>query len=136
MIKMISWNCRGLGSQHKLSLTHDLIKAENPQILLLQETKRKDTEILQESSYIWRTCKGAAVSARGASRGVCTLWNPCYFDLQSRHSTTHWIQTTLLHRQSGKTLTLINVYMPALYQEKVECWSSLQIIKILLIPRN
>jgi hypothetical protein len=54
---------------HKLSLIHDLIKAENPHVLLLQETKRKDTDILQDSSYIWRTCKGVAVSARGASGG-------------------------------------------------------------------
>jgi endonuclease/exonuclease/phosphatase family metal-dependent hydrolase len=42
---------------------------------------------------------------------------------------THWIKTSLLHLQTGKTLTFINVYIPTLYQEKMECWSSLQNIK-------
>jgi exonuclease III len=126
MIKAISWNCRGLGSRHKLSLIHDLIKAENPHVLLLQETKRKDTDILQERNYIWRSCKGVAVSTRGASGGICTLWNPSIFSLQNWHSTTHWIRTSLLHIPTGKTLNVINVYMPVIYQEKIECWSSLQ----------
>jgi exonuclease III len=136
MIKMISWNCRGLGSQHKLSLIHDLIKEENLQVLMLQETKRKDTDILHEICYIWRSCKGTTVSARGASGGVCTLWNPNFFALQSRQSTTHWIKTSLLHLQIGKTLTFINVYILTLYQEKMECWSSLQNIKDSLDPKD
>ena len=126
MIKAISWNCRGLGSRHKISLIHDLIKEENPQILLLQETKKKDTNILQDSSYIWRACKGVAISARGTSGGIRTLWNPNIFSLQSWHSTMHWIKTSLLHLPTGKILTVINVYMPAMYQEKIDCWSSLQ----------
>jgi exonuclease III len=126
MIKSISWNCRGLGSRHKLSLIHDIIKEENPQVLLLQETKNKDTYILQDSIYIWRSCKGMAVNARGASGGIYTLWNPNIFSLHSWQSTMHWIKTSLLHLPTGNILTVINVYMPAMYQEKIDCWSSLQ----------
>ena len=136
MIKSIPWNCRGLPSRHKLSLIYDLIKEENPQVLLLQETKRKDTKILHDSCYIWRTCKGATVSARRASGGICTLWNPNFFSLQYRQSMTHQIKTSLLHLPTGKTLNFINIYMPSLYQKKIECWSSLESIKDTLDPKD
>jgi exonuclease III len=117
-------------------LIHELIKVENPHILLLQETKRKDTGILQERNYIWHSCKGVAVSSRGSSGGICTLWNPSIFSLQSWHSTTHWIRTTLLHIPTGKILNVFNVYMPVIYQEKIECWTSLQNLQGSLDPKD
>jgi exonuclease III len=48
------------------------------------------------------------------------------FSLHSWQSTMHWIKTSLLHLPTGKILTVINVYMPTIYQEKIDCWSSLQ----------
>jgi hypothetical protein len=42
---------------------------------------------------------------------------------------THWIKISHLHLPTGKTLTFINVYMPAPYHEKIDCWSSLQSLK-------
>jgi len=127
MIKMVSWNCKGLGSQKKISLIHDLIKVENPQVFMLRETKRKDIDILHESCYIWRSCKGAIISARGASGGVYILWSPNYFSLQSKQSTTHQIKTSLLHLQTGKTLTFI--------REKWSVGLPSKISKILFIPK-
>jgi len=135
MIKMISWNCRGLGSQHKISLIDDLIKAGNPQVFMLQETRRKDIDILNEICYILRSCKGVVVNARGALGGVYTLWNPNFFALQSRQSTTHWIKTSLLHIQTGKTLTFINVFIPTLYQEKWSVGIPSKIYRILFTPK-
>jgi len=38
----------------------------------------------------------------------------------------HWIKTSLIHLPTGKIMTVINVYMPTMYQEKIDCWSSLQ----------
>jgi hypothetical protein len=66
------------------------------------------------------------VSTRGASGGINTLWNPNIFSLQKWHSTKHWIITSLLHIPTSKTLNVINVYMPVIYQEKIDCLSSHQ----------
>jgi exonuclease III len=38
-MKVISWNCRGLGSKMKEEAMKALIKTENPDIMLVQETK-------------------------------------------------------------------------------------------------
>jgi hypothetical protein len=55
---------------------------------------------------------------------------PCGIPISSLfktwQSTMHWIRTSLLHIPTGKILNVINVYMPVIYQEKIDCWSSLQ----------
>jgi exonuclease III len=39
MMKIVSWNCRGLGSNHKKEELKKLLQVEKPSILMLQETK-------------------------------------------------------------------------------------------------
>ena len=43
-------------------------------ILLLQETKIEDESLLLLSKSKWKLIAGKAVSARGTSRGLETLW--------------------------------------------------------------
>jgi len=73
MMKIVSWNCRGLGSESKKELVQSLVRKESPHILLLQEMKLKDNEVLQDSKYMWKASTGRAVSSQGASEGICTL---------------------------------------------------------------
>lgn len=83
MIKAISWNCRGMGSKNKQDLIRRLVKEEKPQLLLLQETKKKNWDIPQNLDFIWKNSKGVAVNSRGASSGICTIWDPLIFHLES-----------------------------------------------------
>jgi hypothetical protein len=53
-----------------------LVKLKKPQILLIQETKMKDSSILQERSYFWKNETGIVVSSRGKSGGIFTPWSP------------------------------------------------------------
>jgi exonuclease III len=76
MMNIISWNCRGLGRKFKTSQIRDLVKEEKPHLLMIQETKLEDNQVLQELKHMWRECEGLAFRSRGASRGICTLWNP------------------------------------------------------------
>jgi exonuclease III len=46
MMKVVSWNSRGLGSKEKKEEVGKLIRVENPLILLLQETKMREKEAL------------------------------------------------------------------------------------------
>jgi exonuclease III len=45
-MKVVSWNCRGMGEREKKEAMGKLIKSENPQIILIQETKMQGTEAL------------------------------------------------------------------------------------------
>ena len=74
MMKIISWNCRGLGHPSKTTALKDLIDHEKPGILMIQETKQR----LQEMKGIidqLRHYDGHICEARGAFGGITTIWN-------------------------------------------------------------
>lgn len=95
-----SWNCRGLGNPSKIEAVKDLMKAEPSDILLLQETKIEGHALLEISSSKWNKEAGKAVSSRGTSGGLATLWNDNLFQLENHKETQHWIQTELMHKAS------------------------------------
>jgi hypothetical protein len=69
--------------------------------------------------------KGVVIGARGASGGLCTLWNTDHFQLEEIHQALNWIMVNLLHLPSGMNYHIVNIYMPNNYWEKVDCWNSL-----------
>ena len=79
-MKVLSWNCRGLGSKSKDEAMIDLISIHQPDILLIQETKMEEDVFLQVSLKFWKKRGKAETSSRGASRGIGTLWNDKKFD--------------------------------------------------------
>jgi hypothetical protein len=56
-----------------------LVRIEKPQILLVQETKLRELEALQELQQIWKKSNGVAISARGASREFALSGTLTYF---------------------------------------------------------
>jgi exonuclease III len=125
MMKIVSWNCRGLGSNLKKEEVKKLIQVEKPSILMLQETKMREQETLKDLQKIWNNCDGRAVSSRGASGGIKILWKMEDFDLQAQMQTQFWLMVNLLNKVSGMLFSIINVYIPNNYNEKIECWQSL-----------
>jgi exonuclease III len=115
---VLSWNCRGLGSKSKEDAMKDLVRSSQPDLLLIQETKMEENSFLQSSLKFWKKGGGVAVSSRGASGGIDTLWDASKFDLVSTKSCTHWILTQLLHKASGTQVCLFNIYVPVLFSEK------------------
>eukprot|EP00253_Pinus_taeda_P019238 PITA_19238 len=101
------------------------MKAEPSDILLLQETKIEGHALLEISRSKWNKKAGKAVSSRGTSGGLATLWNDDLFQLDNHKETQHWIQTELMQKASKLNFNLFNIYVPVSYQEKRECWSSL-----------
>lgn len=45
----VSWNCRGFDNKIKEEAMKDIIRMTNPEILLIQETKLEDIDLLQAS---------------------------------------------------------------------------------------
>eukprot|EP00253_Pinus_taeda_P034292 PITA_34292 len=74
-MKIVSWNYRGMGSKVKEEAIKSLIRSDSPDILLIQETKLEDKAFLHIGKNLWKRSEGQAVSARGASETLGTLWN-------------------------------------------------------------
>jgi exonuclease III len=117
-MKLVSSNCRGLGSNDKKEAMGKLVRIEKPQILLVQETKLREIESLQELQQIWKKINGVAISARGASEGIFTLLNPDIFQLEGSFKASHWIMVKLVHLTSSISYPIFNVYMPNNYWKK------------------
>ena len=60
---ILSWNCRGLGNPSKAKAVKDLVRMENPDILLLQETKIDEDSLILLSNSKWNLKVGKVVSA-------------------------------------------------------------------------
>ena len=94
-MKILSLNCRGLGNPSKDEAVKDLIKMASLDILLLQETKIQEETLLSLSKTKWKNNAGKAVSARGSSGGLATLWTKDMFFMENSFETQHWIYTEL-----------------------------------------
>jgi len=64
-----------MGRKIKEEAIKSLIRSDSPDILLIQETKMEDKAFLHISKNLWKRSEGQAVSPRGASGGLGTLWN-------------------------------------------------------------
>jgi len=126
MMKIVSWNCRALGSKAKEEALNSVIRLEAPDILLIQETKLEDSAFLKASRKFWKKDGAHATSARGASGGLGSLWNPNKFSLISESLNTNWILLKLQHLESKEIISLVNVYAPNNAGGKKICWDSIK----------
>ena len=79
----------------KPEVVKDLLKIENPDILMLQETKIEGGTLLDLSHTKWKLNSRKALSARGSSGGISTVWSEDMFELVSYFETQHWIYIEL-----------------------------------------
>jgi exonuclease III len=82
MMKTITWNIRGLNGRSRQRILRDCIKAENPDVLLLQETKCAGKEAENIFRQSCRGCDFFHQDSVGASEGLAILWNPHIATLQ------------------------------------------------------
>ena len=122
---IVSWNCRGLGNPSKDEAVKDLIKMVSLDVLLLQETKVDEKTLLSLSKMKWKKNTWIAVSARGSSGGLATLWAEDTFSLENSFKTQHWIFTEIRHIASKISLSIFNLYVLVNFHEKKEHWKSL-----------
>ncbi|KAJ9678294.1 hypothetical protein PVL29_020454 [Vitis rotundifolia] len=75
-MKIISWNTRGLGSRKKRRVVKDFLRLENPDVVMIQETKKEECDRRFVGS-IWtvRNKEWAVLLACGASGGILIIWD-------------------------------------------------------------
>jgi exonuclease III len=136
MMKIITWNIRGLNGRSKQKILRDCIKAEHPDILMLQETKCVGAEAETIFQRIWRGCDFVLTDSTGASGGLAILWNPCNITLSRSFSTIGTITAHFEVMGSNQEGAITNVYGPQSQQGKDKLLERLALIKTLLTTPN
>ena len=97
----------------------------SPYIMLLQETNIDKDSLLSLRKKSWNKHAGLAMSDFGSVGGIATLWIANLFSLSNSHTTQHWIFSELRHIPSMLSISLFNLYVLVNFQEKHDCWTSL-----------
>lgn len=124
MMKVLSWNSRGLGHPSKKAALMELIRSEKPDILLIQETKLSQIETSKLIDQ-YKQYEGCTSEARGASGGILTMWNVNRWSCQGTKTQQHWISTKMENKDNGKEVKIYNIYSPNHFREKEICWTTL-----------
>jgi exonuclease III len=117
-MKIISWNIRGLNGHSKKKLLRDLILAEKPDIMMLQETKCTTEDMDKLLPYYWKQGKAVSTAAIGTVGGLALLWNPNTIIMENFITTKWSISATYRLIGSNKPGYLSNVYGPANSRDK------------------
>ena len=72
-MSVLAWNCRGLGSSPAVRILSDEVKAKNPVLVFLSETKASVSRIKGLQRKLEFT-QGIAVPSDGQSGGLAMLW--------------------------------------------------------------
>jgi exonuclease III len=136
MMKIITWNIRGLNGRSKQRILRDCIMAEKPDILLLQETKCRGAEAETISQRIWRECNSITTDSIGASGGLAILWNPSNVTISKPFTTIGTITAHFEVMGTNQEGAITNVYGPHSNQDKDKFMQRLELIKTLAQPRT
>ncbi|KAL9690404.1 hypothetical protein QQ045_010802 [Rhodiola kirilowii] len=74
---ILSWNCRGMGNPRTIRELRSLIRATNPQVIGLIETKA-DKKKMERIRVLLGFFGCFVVPAKGASGGLALLWRREY----------------------------------------------------------
>jgi exonuclease III len=136
MMKVITWNIRGLNGRSKQRILRDCIIAEKPDILMLQETKCRGAEAEIIFQRIWRACKSLTIDSTGALGGLAILWNSHNITISKPFTTigtiTAYFEVLGLNQEGAIT----NVYGPQNNQDRDIFMKRLELIKTLIAIAN
>ena len=117
-----------MGKENKVEAIRNIIKSERPDILLLQETKMSDVEVLVLSQHFWTTNQGNIISSRGASRGITTFFSRKY-EIKNAKENQIWILNEFQEKDYPNVSYVCNVYGPTHCRDEKTFWNSLASLK-------
>ena len=99
-MKLVSWNCKGLGGKQNLEAIKRFRSTEENAILSIQEKKIQEGDYLILMSRNWARGEGKAVSASGASGGLFTRWDKQRYNMLSALENRNWLFIELEDKDS------------------------------------
>ncbi|RVW83303.1 Transposon TX1 uncharacterized 149 kDa protein [Vitis vinifera] len=133
--KILSWNTRGLGSRKKRRTVRRFLSTQNPDVVMLQETKREIWDRRLVSS-IWKgkSLDWVALPACGASGGIVILWDSVKFNCSEKVLGSFSV-TVKLNSDEEESFWLTSVYGPNKAVWREDFWLELQDLHGLTFPR-
>ncbi|RVW19675.1 hypothetical protein CK203_114554 [Vitis vinifera] len=112
LMKILSWNTRGLGSRKKRRTVRRFLSTQNPDVVMLQETKREIWDRRLVSS-IWKgkSLDWVALPACGASGGIVILWDSVKFNCSEKVLGSFSVSVKL-NSDEEESFWLTSVYGP------------------------
>ena len=118
-MKILSWNCRGLGNQRAVDVLSHLVREKAPKILFLMETKQSVDEMWKIQADLPCRCM-LAVPSIHRSGGLALFWME-EIDLHIQTFTLHHIDA-LIFNGSNTSWRLTGFYGWPDGQSKHESW--------------
>jgi exonuclease III len=126
MMKIVSYNVRGLGGVAKKKEVSQLIRKNKLDLVCIQETK---LEVVEKSlcEKLWDTNEFDFTfkTSNGRSGGLLMIWNTKLFSKQVELIEDHFIYLEGLWGQEGIPLSIVNVYAPCEASRKRVLWRKL-----------
>ena len=137
IMKIISWNVRGLGSFEKRKEVGNLVREKKPFILCLHETKLSvfDNTVCK---FIWGDVKAdfSFQPSVGASGGLITIWDVTEVKVWATMSFDHVLVILGCFLKTGHRFAVFNVYAPCDASRPHVLWNNLSIILGTLSDQN
>eukprot|EP00253_Pinus_taeda_P024741 PITA_24741 len=113
-----------MGSPLKLKAIRDLLKQEQPDLLLIQETKIS-AEDFQHQSQNFKNFIGVSIGSEGASGRIGTMWNKNKWEIINSQFCSWWVRTDLKNKGSQEIYYIYNIYAPNHHRDKGRCWETI-----------
>lgn len=137
VMKIISWNVRGLGGFEKRREVNQLVREKNPFILCLQESKLSVVNDLV-CKALWNdsSVDFSFKPSIGASGGLITLWNCNEVEVWFSFTMEHVLGIQGQFIKSGTQFTLLNVYAPCDAHHQQLLWHNISFRMRSLLEKN
>ncbi|KAB2025296.1 hypothetical protein ES319_D06G140800v1, partial [Gossypium barbadense] len=124
-MKLLCWNCRGLGNPMTVRELKQLIIANNPDIIFLCETKMLSNNFTRIRN-IWRLDGCLAISSVGYSRGLVMLWKNDIDVVIQNYSSNHIYSIVSMENQ--KKIRFTGFYGNTDPKSRIKSWNILRMV--------
>jgi len=112
-----SWNIRGLNSKGKQRYLKERLKRDKPNIMLIQETKLKESKLKEVTKSFKPYYEVMGQDATGSAGGVAILWNPEEVQFEDWTSIPRILSRRFGILGSKEWILLSNVYRAHIHNE-------------------
>lgn len=122
-MKLICWNCQGLGSPLTIQSLRALVAQEKPTVLCLLETKNRE-EVVQRTQKRLKFQHRFTVSPRGLAGGLALFWNE-QVTISIISATMSYIDLICHLEETKQRMRVTFVYAPTDFQQRIQLWEEI-----------
>lgn len=125
MMKIVSWNTRGINSVAKQRLLKRQMEKNHPDLLFLQETKCNKTLIEKLRVKLGRHFEALEIERKGREGGIATFWDTRRYQVLTTEASKNYLALELQPTGISTSFLCINVYSPQWLDDKINFLASL-----------